>query len=140
MSLTVETRTGPKGEINVTPLIDVLLVLLIIFMVILPHHSLGENALIPQPSPPNPALQPQAPIVIQLKDRGAGERPALKINQAEIKWEELEPKLQAIYRLREERIGFITGDPEIEFAFVAEVLDITRRAGVERVGLTGRND
>src|SRR5215813_10889906 len=111
MSMMVQARTGPKGEINVTPLIDVLLVLLIIFMVILPHHSVGEEAQIPQPSTPSPILKPQTPVVIQLKDRGAGERPALRINQKEINWEELKPKLEAIYRLRDERTGFITGDP-----------------------------
>ncbi|HKR95166.1 MAG TPA: biopolymer transporter ExbD, partial [Candidatus Angelobacter sp.] len=82
MSMTTGARNGASAEINVTPLIDVLLVLLIIFMVILPPHTLGELAQIPQPSPDNiPVMSPQAPIVIELKDAGDGQRPSLTLNQ-----------------------------------------------------------
>lgn len=140
MSMTVSTRRGPTGEINVTPLIDVLLVLLIIFMVILPPHSLGELAQIPLPSTDQVVLKPQEPIVIQLKDAGTGTRPALSINHEEVKWEQLELRLEAIYGARADRVGFVKSDPEVEFAFVAEVIDITHRAGVDRLGLMGKND
>jgi biopolymer transport protein ExbD len=140
MSMMGEARKGPSAEINVTPLIDVLLVLLIIFMVILPPHTLGELAQIPQPSPDNPVMNPLAPIVIELKDAGEGQRPALTLNQEKIKWEDLESRLAGIYRARDDRTGFVKGDPEIEFAFVAEVVDITHRAGAERVGLLGKQD
>jgi biopolymer transport protein TolR len=133
-------RNDRTSEINVTPLIDVLLVLLIIFMVILPQHNQGEQAQIPQPNTNTTAENPPAPIVIQLKDLGEGKRPDLKINQEKISWEELEARLQAIYRSREDRVAFVKGDPEIEFAFVAEAVDITHRAGAERVGLVGKND
>lgn len=140
MSMSVQTRKGPAAEINVTPLIDVLLVLLIIFMVILPPHTLGEFAQIPQPGPDKPAMNPPAPIVIQLTDSGAGARPVLMLNQQQIGWEDLESRLQGIYREREERIGFVKGDPEIEFSFVAEAIDIAHRAGAERVGLLGKTN
>ena len=131
-------RKGPAAEINVTPLIDVLLVLLIIFMVILPKHELGELAQIPQPNTePAPANRPD-PIVIQLKDSGAGRRPEVAINQTQVKWDELGPQLQAIYRARADRVAFVKGDPEIEFSFVAEALDISHRAGADRVGLLGK--
>ena len=139
MSMTVSTRNGPTGEINVTPLIDVLLVLLIIFMVILPPHSQGELAQIPLQATETPAVNPPEPIVIQLKDGGNGGRPLLSLNRETVKWEELEPRLQALYRERSDRVGFVKGDPEVEFVFVAEVLDITHRAGAERVGLLGKN-
>lgn len=137
---------GPLGacstgasEINVTPLIDVLLVLLIIFMVILPEHNRGEQAQIPQPNLDTLVENPPAPIVIQLKDLGEGKRPRLTINQEGISWEDLEARLQGTYKDMEDRVAFVKGDPEIEFAFVAEAVDITHRAGADRVGLLGKN-
>ena len=139
MSMSTGARNGRTAEINVTPLIDVLLVLLIIFMVILPEHSLGELAQIPQPNPDNVAMNPEDPIVIQLKDHGSGQRPDVAINQKQVKWEELEANLQAIYRARQNRVAFVKGDPEIEFAYVAEALDISHRAGADRVGLLGKD-
>jgi biopolymer transport protein TolR len=138
MSMMVGARRVVSSEINVTPLIDVLLVLLIIFMVILPQQNRGESAQIPQPNPDSPATNPPAPIVIQLKDVGEGKRPILKINQEEVSWDSLAARLQAIYRAREDRVAFVQGDPEIEFAFVAEVVDVTHLAGAERVGLMGK--
>jgi biopolymer transport protein TolR len=138
MSMNLGARMGPSAEINVTPLIDVLLVLLIIFMVILPKHELGESALIPQPNTESTREKPPEPIVIQLKDQGAGKRPGVAINQKQVQWDELEPQLQAIYRARADRVAFVKGDPEIEFAFVAEALDISHRAGADRVGLLGK--
>jgi biopolymer transport protein ExbD len=86
MSMMVGARSTRSSEINVTPLIDVLLVLLIIFMVILPEHKMGEKTLVPQPSPESVAKQPESPIVIQLNNVGASQRPILKINQEEVTW------------------------------------------------------
>ena len=138
MSMNIGAR-GRTAEINVTPLIDVLLVLLIIFMVILPKHELGELTQIPQPNTESRPVNPPEPIVIQLKDQGAGQRPAVAINQKQIGWDELEAQLGAIYRAREDRVAFVKGDPEIEFSFVAEALDISHRAGADRVGLLGKD-
>ena len=84
MSMMVGARNTQSSEINVTPLIDVLLVLLIIFMVILPEHKWGEKTLVPQPSAETQELKPETPIVIQLKDVGESKRPLLKINQEEV--------------------------------------------------------
>jgi biopolymer transport protein TolR len=138
MSMSTGARNGPAAEINVTPLIDVLLVLLIIFMVILPKHEFGELAQIPQPNPESTQANPLEPIVIQLKDHGTGERPEVAINQKQVGWSELESQLAAIYRLRADRVAFVKGDPDIEFSFVAEALDISHRAGADRVGLLGK--
>jgi biopolymer transport protein TolR len=134
MSMSIGARKGPAAEINVTPLIDVLLVLLIIFMVILPQHSLGENALIPQPNPDQVALNPNEPVLIQLKD------PSLEINREQVRWDDLEARLAMAYSRGTERTAFVRGDPNIEFTYVAEAVDITHRAGAERIGLLGNGN
>jgi biopolymer transport protein ExbD len=126
---------------NVTPLIDVLLVLLIIFMTILPEHRMGEMTLVPQPAPPEArAENPQAPIVIQLEDAGASRPPSLKINQQPVTWDELEATLRAVYQARVDRVAFVRGDPDVEFEYVAQVVDISHRAGADRIGLLGKKD
>ena len=137
------TLGGPRrtaAEINVTPLIDVLLVLLIIFMVILPHHYRGETAELPQPSHDRTTPEPEPAIVIQLREAGANQRPALAINHEDVTWENLEPRLRDIYFARMDKVAFLKGDPEIDFQFVAEVVDITHHAGATRVGLLGANE
>ena len=140
MSMMVGARSTRSSEINVTPLIDVLLVLLIIFMVILPEHKMGEKTLIPQPSPESPARPPESPIVIHLSNVNASQRPILKINQQEVPWDELEARLSAVYKQREDKVAFVRGDPDVEFEYVAEAVDITHRAGADRIGLMGKKD
>jgi biopolymer transport protein TolR len=140
MAMTSSGRGVPAAEMNVTPLIDVLLVLLIIFMIILPQHKNGEWADIPQKSDQANATRPDSPIVIQLENKGEGARPALKINQQEIGWDSLESRLRDIFKARPERIAFLKGDPDIDFQFAAEAIDITHHAGVDRVGLLGKDE
>jgi biopolymer transport protein TolR len=127
--------SGAMGEINVTPMIDILLVLLIIFMVIVPVTPRGLDALVPQP-PKNP--QQQQPndrtIVVQVIYR-AGQAPAYKINDTDVNHSELQSKLTDIYANRAERIMFVKGDDDVNFQYIADVIDIGKAANVDHIGL-----
>lgn len=116
--------------INVTPLIDVLLVLLITFM-ILPHRTRGLPAEAPlpstddQPAPPNP----QHLILRIQKDR------SMDINSQPVALVELEERLRRLFAVRPEGVLFVNGSGELDFAEVVIVMDIARGAGVKRFGL-----
>jgi biopolymer transport protein TolR len=127
--------SGSMAEINVTPMIDILLVLLIIFMVIVPVTPRGLDALVPQP-PKNP--QQQQPndrtIVVQVLYR-AGQPPAYKINDTDVNHSELLTKLTDIYANRAERVMFVKGDDDVNFQYIADVIDIGKAANVDHIGL-----
>ncbi len=129
---------GPAGpQINVTPLIDVLLTLIVMFMLVVamdPEYV--EKVQIPQPQKSD-ASQPavEGTVVIQVvwttKDKPA----SVKINQEGVRWEDLETRLAQIYLKRAEKVAFVRGDADVDFLYVANVIDFAHHAGVQRVGL-----
>jgi biopolymer transport protein ExbD len=123
---------GPKSDINMTPMIDVLLVLIIIFMVITPLTPKGLEALVPQPPPPNqpPSASDQRTVVISI-DAAHN----LMINQDPIDEARLGGRLEDIFKTRNERVVFVKGDPSIDFSYVARAIDIAHGAGIDKVGL-----
>jgi len=136
MSMTTGGGGGYSSDINMTPMIDILLVLLIIFMVIVPVTPKGLDALVPQP-PKNQQQQQQnndRTIVVQVIYR-PGSAPAYKINETDVNKVELLPKLTEIYANRAERVMFVRGDDDLNFAYIAEVIDIGRAANVDHIGL-----
>ena len=136
MAMTMGGKGGYSSDINVTPMIDVLLVLLIIFMVIVPVTPKGLDALVPQPPKDPQKQQPQTDrtIVVQVFYH-PGAQPSYKINEDDVAKTDLLPRLTQIYANRAERIMFVRGDDDVNFALVAEVIDMGRSANVDHVGL-----
>jgi biopolymer transport protein TolR len=123
-------KRGIVSEMNVVPLIDILLVLLVIFMII-PHTQVGLDTVLPQASqttaPPKPDVDV---VVVQVLDDGT-----LRLNQEPVKWDTLRSRLEEVFKMRASRVAFVRGQDQVKFEEVARVIDIMRAAGVTSVGL-----
>jgi biopolymer transport protein TolR len=129
MGMAVGSNRGIFVEMNVVPLIDVLLVLLVIFMII-PHKQAGMMAQLPQAAESGRVDPHPLVIVVQVLADGS-----LRINQEAVGWEALRDRLEQIFKLRANRTAFVSGQSDVEFQVVARVIDVMRAAGVSSVGL-----
>ncbi len=130
MGMSVSGKRGIVSDMNVVPLIDILLVLLVIFMII-PVHNKGLDVLVPQsPTRPDQEPVPEEVVVVQVLEDGS-----LRINREPVSWDRLGGRIEEIFKLRATRVAFIRGDGPVEFGVVAKVIDVMHTSGVASVGL-----
>jgi biopolymer transport protein TolR len=134
MAFSTNGAKGLSSEINVTPLIDVLLVLLIIFMVILPMAPLGLKTTIPSPgNPQTPIQQAESPVLIQLD--GDPAHLAFRVNGTAIERTAIDARLRDLMASSTQRQILIQADARLEFGIVSNLVDEGRASGAETVGL-----
>lgn len=131
MSMNVGENRGPVVDMNVTPLIDVLLVLIITFMVVTNLTPKGLDAIAPQ-SRKNEEKTPAADTTVVVSV-DAGRR--IMINQTPVDINALGSQLDDIFKTRNERIIFVKGDPTLPFSEVARVIDIAKGVNIDKIGL-----
>jgi biopolymer transport protein TolR len=124
MAMFVGGKRGIVSDMNVVPLIDILLVLLVIFMII-PVHNMGLDAQLPLPS-----TRPPDVVVVQVLADGS-----LRINQEPVSWDGLGARIEEVFKSRASRVAFIRGDGPVEFGVVAKVIDVMHTSGIASVGL-----
>ena len=135
MAMTTGGRGGPQSNINITPIIDVLLVLLIIFLVIQPALQKGIEVQVP-PVEEQELQQDDAPpdqIILEIRPG-----PAYFINQTPVAAQQLEAQIQSIFAQRPRKVLFVKGAENLVYGDVVRAIDAARGGGIEVVGLVPR--
>jgi biopolymer transport protein TolR len=129
-------KTGAlTNDINVTPMIDVLLVLLIIFMMVIPMSRKALDLQLPDPTPqPENTGPPPSQIVLEVLPGNV-----FKINSQPVASAELQKKLKEIYDPRPDKIIFVKGDPKVKYSDVIAAMDAARGAGVKVIAATPKD-
>ena len=123
---------GLQNEINVTPMIDVLLVLLIIFMMVIPMSRKAIDLQLPDPTPDDtPSGPPPSQIVLEVLPGNT-----FRINTQPVTKQDLARRLKEIYDPRPDKIIFIKGDPAVKYSDVIGAMDVARGAGVKIIATT----
>jgi biopolymer transport protein TolR len=137
MAFSMPGKGASAPQINVTPLIDVLLTLIIMFMLVVSmDKEYQEKTQLPQPKQQQTPAQTQSrTIVIQVLWTMKDALPTVKLNQEDVRREDLETRLTQIYLTRAEKVALVRGDADVDFQYVAEVIDLAHHAGVQRIGL-----
>jgi biopolymer transport protein TolR len=126
---------GLTNEINVTPMIDVLLVLLIIFMMVIPMSRKAIDLQLPDPTPDDTnSGPPPSQIVLEVLPNNV-----YKVNSQPIAKNDLAKKLKEIYDPRPEKIIFVKGDPAVKYSDVIWAMDVARGSGVKVIGMTPKD-
>lgn len=127
MSMMTGTR-GLNAQMNVTPLVDVLLVLLVIFMITPRSDPHGIDAKVPQEATTTDHTPPPDTTIVLQVVQGLGDSTSLRLNREAVAWKDLAPRLREIYKQRATKVMFIRGDNDVEFSHIARALDLTREA------------
>jgi biopolymer transport protein ExbD len=122
--------SGRKAEINMTPMIDILLVLIVMFLIITPIAPRGLEALIPQDSRDRRVHAPDRPVVIEVLSDGS-----FRVNKAPVEPGDLEPRLRDLVRIGAAEVFFIKGDHGIDYQRVAQAIDAANTVGARRIAL-----
>jgi biopolymer transport protein TolR len=135
MAMSGGGSAGLTNDINVTPMIDVLLVLLIIFMMVIPMSRKAIDLQLPDPTPDNtPSGPPPSQIVLEVLPGNT-----FKINTQPVAKADLARRLKEIYDPRPDKIIFIKGDPTVKYSDVISAMDVARGAGVKIIATTPKD-
>lgn len=130
MAMNVSPGGQVRAAINMTPMIDVLLVLLIIFMAISPQTPQGMNAALPRDAGQESPSEPESAVVLAIAKDGR-----YTLNTEVVDADALADRLTAVYARRASRILFLKGAPELEFGTVASAIDTARSVNVSQIAL-----